>query len=304
MEKPEKYSRNEQLTRERNLRGWSQEDLAGKIGAKNPKNVGRWERGEAIPSSYYQQKLCKLFEMDAAQLGFLKDKVQMRNEQDVDQSPSQETRNDYAEPESEQQSEQLPQDTAQRTSEQNVDQPSIQENSNSHDLAPSLLTQIQILLTQQISGKDSSLKEDLKHAYHKLLVISETRLDFAGVVEVLRKYNGEVAYTRLPQSKAELDTAEQEFDEANVLRTLALLDNNKVWFRYWKATQAFQKYTRRTQSLVEAALRPRSPLVKIVPRYDVMLNPSLDDDPATRKIYDEMYNEMNAMLKMMNKRLR
>src|SRR6266702_6446432 len=56
------------LRREREKRGWSQADVATRIGS-NAKTVGRWERGLSFPSPYSQQKLLELFGDD--ELGFL-----------------------------------------------------------------------------------------------------------------------------------------------------------------------------------------------------------------------------------------
>jgi transcriptional regulator with XRE-family HTH domain len=61
---------NTHIRLERETRGWSQEDLAEKIGTSQ-KVVSRWERGESTPLPYYRQKLCKLFGRNAAELGFL-----------------------------------------------------------------------------------------------------------------------------------------------------------------------------------------------------------------------------------------
>jgi len=58
------------LKRERQLRGWSQEDVAARIGG-DPKTVGRWERGLTFPSPYFQQRLVDLFGKDAEALGFI-----------------------------------------------------------------------------------------------------------------------------------------------------------------------------------------------------------------------------------------
>src|SRR5947209_16394796 len=58
------------LKRERQLRGWSQEDVATRIGS-DPKTVGRWERDLTFPSPYFQQKLFDLFGKDARALGFI-----------------------------------------------------------------------------------------------------------------------------------------------------------------------------------------------------------------------------------------
>src|SRR6266567_2097439 len=55
---------------ERELRGWSQEDLAEKVGTTQ-KIISRWERGESTPLPYYRQKLCKFFGKNAAELGLI-----------------------------------------------------------------------------------------------------------------------------------------------------------------------------------------------------------------------------------------
>jgi transcriptional regulator with XRE-family HTH domain len=61
---------NETLKRERQQRGWSQGDLARKIGVDD-NVISRWERGRITPSPYYRQKLCELFGKSVQELGFL-----------------------------------------------------------------------------------------------------------------------------------------------------------------------------------------------------------------------------------------
>ena len=61
---------NTSLRRERQLRGWSQAYLAEQIDVFDY-YISRWERGEVLPSPYYQQKLCELFGKSAEELGFL-----------------------------------------------------------------------------------------------------------------------------------------------------------------------------------------------------------------------------------------
>lgn len=61
------------LRRERQLRGWSQTYLAQQIGVQDY-YISRWERGDVIPSPYYQQKLCELFGKTAEELGMLQEK--------------------------------------------------------------------------------------------------------------------------------------------------------------------------------------------------------------------------------------
>jgi transcriptional regulator with XRE-family HTH domain len=65
---------NNHLCHEREMRGWSQQDLAEKVGTTQ-KVVSRWERGESTPLPYYRQKLCKLFEKNAQALGFLDEQL-------------------------------------------------------------------------------------------------------------------------------------------------------------------------------------------------------------------------------------
>lgn len=61
---------NERLRRERQLRGWSQVHLAEQIGVPDY-YISRWERGDVLPSPYYQQKLCEVFGKTAEELGML-----------------------------------------------------------------------------------------------------------------------------------------------------------------------------------------------------------------------------------------
>lgn len=283
---------NWRLTRERELRGWSQEELAGQIQA-HPKNVGRWERGEATPSKFNQKKLCELFGKNAVELGFLAEKEEELSKDtpiEDQQLPLQ------GQPDT---------DQAEDSQESGQVQPDEQARNDQGDILHFFNHSQQIIMRlQNESYENRSLKAELKDAYLQLLTISEARLNYAGTVEALRRFNGEVAYERLSAAKAELEKAEQTFDEAGIRRTLALLDNNKVWFRYYKATQAFHQYKERTKVLAEETLQPLSPLSRIVPRLDVMLNPKLEDDPSTRKIYEQMCKESDAMQEVMNKRLR
>jgi transcriptional regulator with XRE-family HTH domain len=61
---------NLRLRHERQLRGWSQGRLAEHIDVPDY-YISRWERGEVLPSPFYQQKLCELFGKSAEELGFL-----------------------------------------------------------------------------------------------------------------------------------------------------------------------------------------------------------------------------------------
>jgi WD40 repeat protein/transcriptional regulator with XRE-family HTH domain len=60
----------QKLRRERQLRSWSQADVAEEIGSET-KTVNRWESGKTFPSSYFRQKLVELFGKSAEELGLL-----------------------------------------------------------------------------------------------------------------------------------------------------------------------------------------------------------------------------------------
>src|SRR5579872_3280473 len=62
---------NDLLRRARQERGWSQRVVADRIGAPQDTMITRWERGNAIPSPYYIERLCQLFGMSATELGLL-----------------------------------------------------------------------------------------------------------------------------------------------------------------------------------------------------------------------------------------
>jgi transcriptional regulator with XRE-family HTH domain/tetratricopeptide (TPR) repeat protein len=58
------------LRHERELRGWSQQDLADHLGS-NRVTVSRWEQGNTIPDRYFQARLCQLFKKSREELGFV-----------------------------------------------------------------------------------------------------------------------------------------------------------------------------------------------------------------------------------------
>ena len=62
----------EQLRYERELRGWSQADLAEKVGC-DTKTIGRWESGDRFPRPYHRQSLCEIFGKNAEELGLLRE---------------------------------------------------------------------------------------------------------------------------------------------------------------------------------------------------------------------------------------
>src|SRR5258708_12324055 len=58
------------LKQAREERGWSQKDVAEKIGTDR-KTVSRWERRVAYPSPYFRQKLGELFKKSLRELDLL-----------------------------------------------------------------------------------------------------------------------------------------------------------------------------------------------------------------------------------------
>ncbi|HEV2582496.1 MAG TPA: NB-ARC domain-containing protein [Ktedonobacteraceae bacterium] len=65
-----KLSWHEHLKRERIKRGWSQGDVANRIGSDN-KTVSRWERGITFPDPYNRQHLAKLYKKSVEELGLV-----------------------------------------------------------------------------------------------------------------------------------------------------------------------------------------------------------------------------------------
>lgn len=53
----------------RKERGWTQQQVADRIGAPLALNISRWENGTAFPSAYYLEKLCQLFGKSLSELG-------------------------------------------------------------------------------------------------------------------------------------------------------------------------------------------------------------------------------------------
>src|SRR5215467_1592056 len=60
---------NRLLRAARKERGWSQQQVADRIGAPLSLNISRWENGTAFPSAYYLEKLCQLFGKTVRELG-------------------------------------------------------------------------------------------------------------------------------------------------------------------------------------------------------------------------------------------
>ena len=62
---------NLRLRSAREERGWTQKDVADRIGAPHPLNISRWEGGTAFPRSHYIEQLCLLFDKTPRELGLL-----------------------------------------------------------------------------------------------------------------------------------------------------------------------------------------------------------------------------------------
>jgi transcriptional regulator with XRE-family HTH domain len=62
---------NLRLRAEREQRKWSRSYMAEKLNLGDPKTIGRWERGTALPSPHFRRKLCELFALSAEELGFV-----------------------------------------------------------------------------------------------------------------------------------------------------------------------------------------------------------------------------------------
>src|SRR5215472_6374780 len=60
---------NELLRYERQQRNWTQEYVAERIGAPDPKMVGKWERGITTPQLHYCKQLATLFGKSTWELG-------------------------------------------------------------------------------------------------------------------------------------------------------------------------------------------------------------------------------------------
>ncbi len=64
---------NHLLRAARKERGWTQRDVADRVGAPLALNVTRWEGGTAFPSAHYIEKLCQTFGKSAKELGLIQD---------------------------------------------------------------------------------------------------------------------------------------------------------------------------------------------------------------------------------------
>ncbi len=63
------------LKQERELRAWTQSEVAERIGTTQV-NVSRWEKGITVPGPYYRQKLGELFSKSIDELGLIPSKAE------------------------------------------------------------------------------------------------------------------------------------------------------------------------------------------------------------------------------------
>ena len=68
------------LRQERERRGWTQSEVAERIGSTRV-NISRWENGIIVPGPYYRQKLSDLFGKSIQELGFIPENSEERNEE-------------------------------------------------------------------------------------------------------------------------------------------------------------------------------------------------------------------------------
>lgn len=76
---------NTRLRTAREMRGWSQRELAHRLEISEL-TVGRWERGERTPQLLFRARLCELFGMSAQELG-LSEEVLLKSEKREEPSP-------------------------------------------------------------------------------------------------------------------------------------------------------------------------------------------------------------------------
>src|SRR5205085_6988022 len=84
MVKKAAYATHNRLLRAaRKERGWTQQQVADRIGAPLSLNISRWENGTAFPSAYYIERLCQLFGKSIRELGL----SQLDGETQVEPTP-------------------------------------------------------------------------------------------------------------------------------------------------------------------------------------------------------------------------
>jgi transcriptional regulator with XRE-family HTH domain/Tfp pilus assembly protein PilF len=79
------------LRRARLEQGWSQQEVANRVGASQAHTVARWENGSAFPGPAYRKRLCDLFAQTPQQLGLIRQslaEVQPTNREAALQDPA------------------------------------------------------------------------------------------------------------------------------------------------------------------------------------------------------------------------
>ncbi len=89
MKKPEEATPNSLLRSMRESQGWTQEELAEKIGTTGV-TISRWESGVTFPSRYFRRRLSTLYGKSIQELGLLQEDVddQMHEEQEISAVPA------------------------------------------------------------------------------------------------------------------------------------------------------------------------------------------------------------------------
>src|SRR5262252_5324503 len=82
---------NLRLRAARKERGWTQQQVADRIGAPLWLNVSRWENGTAFPSAYYLERLCQLFGKSVRELGLSHLADEMQGEPSPQRVPGEQT---------------------------------------------------------------------------------------------------------------------------------------------------------------------------------------------------------------------
>jgi predicted ATPase/transcriptional regulator with XRE-family HTH domain len=67
--------------------GWTQQQVADRIGAPLSLNVSRWENGTAYPSAYYIERLCQLFGKSVRELGLSQLEGEMQSKHSLSPVP-------------------------------------------------------------------------------------------------------------------------------------------------------------------------------------------------------------------------
>src|SRR5437660_7482732 len=70
VKKDTKSSLKARLHDARSQRGWSQQNLADRVGTTSV-NISRWENGSTFPFPYFRERLCEVFGKTPADLGLV-----------------------------------------------------------------------------------------------------------------------------------------------------------------------------------------------------------------------------------------